>query len=172
MDDTSVNDALAVTVPAGSYPVTISVVHWDQPSDRSMPAPLRRVTGVRLQVTGEDLVTWEIGRTSGQETAAVTETDPGFSVDGGFGALLDVAGLPFVGGLQDDLNELEEITERARGEGALIVQAADSGAGVLVFACGMGDGLYPTWVGRDSSGQIGCLVIDLELLSRAEAVER
>jgi hypothetical protein len=169
VDDTSVEDALALTLPVGSYPVTIAVVHWDQPSDPATPAPLRLVTGVKLQVTDQDVVSWELGRTSGQETAPVTETDfPGFSVDGGFGALLDVAGLPFAGGLQDDLNELAGITERAYDEGALILQAGDSGAGILIFACGMGDGLYPTWVGRDSSGKVSCLVLDLELLSRGE----
>jgi hypothetical protein len=30
----------------------------------------------------------------------------------------------------------------------------------------------PTWIGRDSSGQIRRLVIDVELLSRAEAAEQ
>jgi hypothetical protein len=169
VDDTSAEDALALTLPVGSYPVTIAVVHWDQPSDPATPAPVRRVTGVKLQLTGQDVVSWELGRTSEQETATVTETEfPGFYVDGGFGALFDVAGLPFAGGLQDDLNELEAITERAYDEGALILQAGDSGAGILIFACGMGDGLYPTWVGRDSSGKVSCLVLDLELLSHGE----
>jgi hypothetical protein len=79
VDEKSVGDALALTLPVGSYPVTIAVVHWDQPSDPAMPAPLRLVTGVRLQVTGQDAVSWELGRTSGQEAAPVTETDcPGF----------------------------------------------------------------------------------------------
>jgi hypothetical protein len=70
--------------------------------------------------------------------------------------------------VEDDLNELAVITERAYDEGAVIAQAVDSDAGILVFACGMGDGLYPAWIGTDSSGQVACLVIDLGLLSRGE----
>lgn len=34
-----------------------------------------------------------------------------------------------------------------------------------VFPCGMGDGAYPVWIGRASSGDPTCFIADLEILS-------
>lgn len=87
----------------------MAVVQWEQPPDPSMPAPLRRVTGVKLQVTVHDLVRRELAPTRGQEATPVTATEfPGFVVDRGFGAL------PFSRRLQDEWSELEAITDRVR----------------------------------------------------------
>jgi len=40
---------------------------------------------------------------------------------------------------------------------------------VVAWASGWGDGAYPTWIGRDSSGEIACFVADMLLFPPAEA---
>jgi hypothetical protein len=48
----------------------------------------------------------------------------------------------------------------------LVVEPA-SGLNVVIFNCGMGDGYYPTWVGRTAAGELACFVADLEVLSHS-----
>ncbi|MDX6240417.1 MAG: hypothetical protein QOG10_5237 [Kribbellaceae bacterium] len=48
-DGTSDQDALTVALPVDSYPVSIAVVHWEQPP---IPPRRRRVTGMGLPIQG------------------------------------------------------------------------------------------------------------------------
>lgn len=40
----------------------------------------------------------------------------------------------------------------------------DSGANLIAFSTGWGDGCYPTWIGRSASGDIACFVADMHVL--------
>ncbi|WP_371825815.1 DUF4241 domain-containing protein [Nonomuraea turcica] len=42
-----------------------------------------------------------------------------------------------------------------------------TGANIVFFDCGMGDGFCPTWIGRSANGEIACFATDLELLSHS-----
>ena len=46
-----------------------------------------------------------------------------------------------------------------------------TGLNVLFFDCGMGDGAYPTCIGRTVLGDVACFVADLELLDHAQPVD-
>jgi hypothetical protein len=37
----------------------------------------------------------------------------------------------------------------------------------VLFNCGLGDGTYPTWIGRTAAGDPACFIADLELLSHS-----
>jgi hypothetical protein len=134
-----------------------------------VPPPIRRTVAVKVQFGDADVRSWELGLRPGEEISD-DENDglPGFSVDGGLGCLMDVADLGYLRHLQRDAyDELDSILEAIGPDGAEIVPVPESSGSVFVFACGMGDGVYPTWIGRDSEGQAVSLVIDLELLSHS-----
>lgn len=96
----------------------------------------------------------------------------GFVVDSGAGAFLDasaVAALDALGDLGPDQDpELFKIMPELRRKRVvnLVVDPA-SGVNVVIFRCGMGDGYYPTWVGRTAAGKLACFVADLEVLSHS-----
>jgi Protein of unknown function (DUF4241) len=171
---------LTVTAPPGRYAVSLSVARWDRPSDPNTPAPVRAVGAVaaaKLTIHDEPLVAWELGLQPGQDPATLQPDELfGFVVDSGSGAFLDasaVAALYALGELGPDQDlhqdpELFRILPELRRERVvnLVVEPA-SGLNVVIFRCGMGDGYYPTWVGRTAAGELACFVADLELLSHS-----
>ena len=40
-----------------------------------------------------------------------------------------------------------------------------SGLNIVVFHCGLGDGGYATWIGRNAAGVPACFVVDLLVFS-------
>ena len=68
---------------------------------------------------------------------------------------------------RDDLERLDSILDAVGPDGAEIFTDPELVGGLLIFACGMGDGVYPAWIGRDSEGRPVSVVIDLELLSHS-----
>jgi hypothetical protein len=88
-------------------------------------------------------------------------------VDGGTGALFDAAaaGLAHVTEWDPDgpLSRLNDL-------GCVELAGSPEDANVLAFTCPMGDGAYPTWIGRTAAGDIACFLVDLEILRDARRV--
>jgi hypothetical protein len=166
-DDADETEPLTVVVPPGKWRVALSVVHWDESPDPLVPPPLRAPTAVRADFGDAEVARWEVGVRPGEEIPA-DDADglPGFGVDSGLGCLLDASDLGFLRHLQRDDQPALNTTLDAVGEAEIIEDATLTG-GILVFGCGMGDGVYPTWIGRDSGGNPVSLVIDLEMLSHS-----
>lgn len=142
-----------VTAPPGRYAVSLSVARWDRPSDPNTPAPVRAVAAAKLTIRDEPVVAWELGLQPGQDPATLQPDELfGFVVDSGSGAFLDasaVAALHALGDLgpDQDLHQDPELFKllpelRSKRVVNLVVEPA-SGLNVVVFRCGMGDGLYP-----------------------------
>lgn len=169
-DDAEETEPFTVVARPGEWRISISVVHWDEVSDPRVPPPVRSVTAVKAERGDVDVRSWELGLRPGQEAPARDAARvPGFSVDAGMGCLLDASDLGFLRRLwqDDDTQRLDSILNGDRPDGAAIITDPDLVGGVLIFDCGMGDGVYPTWIGRDSNGDPVSLVIDLELLAHS-----
>jgi len=164
---------LTVTVPPGRYGVSLSVARWDRPRDPNAVAPARRVAAARLTIRDEPVAKWELGLQPGQDPAMLQPGEFfGFVVDSGSGAFLDASAVPALQHLgaptHDRDPELFKIVPELQSKHVvnLVVNPA-SGLNVIVFRCGMGDGKYPTWVGRAATGEPTCFLVDLEVLSHS-----
>jgi hypothetical protein len=153
-------------VQAGMWRVTVSVVHWDESPDPLVPPPLRATTAIRVDFGESSVRRWEVGLRPGETLVDDAADLPGFAVDSGMGCLLDASDLDVLRHWQrSDLPKLEAILDDVAE--TMIVEDTDLTGGLLVFFCGMGDGIYPTWIGRDDDGDAVSLVIDLEMLSHS-----
>jgi hypothetical protein len=63
---------------------------------------------------------------------------------------------------------------RGRGVAPSALQALtdpDTGANLIAYQSGWGDGFYPTWIGRDHDGNVTCFVSDMLLMPNSVAAE-
>ena len=47
----------------------------------------------------------------------------------------------------------------------------ESGANLIAFQSGWGDGSYPVWIGRSADGEVACFVADMLLLTNKVALD-
>ena len=141
------------TVPPGEYPVLLSLVRWaDDPQHR-------RVAAAKLAIRDDPVASWEMALLPGQDPRFLPdEAFYGFGVDSGNACFLDAIATPamarqgeafIVGG---DIEITAELSD------------PESGANMITFESGWGDGAYPTWIGRTSSGDLACFIADMVLL--------
>ena len=137
-------DPFTVTVAPGTYPVMISLATFtDDPGHR-------RVAAARLQVLDSPTVTWELALRTGQDQLDLGDGEFfGFGVDGGLGCFVD----------EDNRERLAEQWERFDFDRFTTLPGGD----MVAWSSGWGDGVYPTWIGRDASGAVTCFVADMLL---------
>jgi hypothetical protein len=163
-------DAFTVTVAPSRYPVTLSRVRWDQPLHPRVPPPVRRGAAAKLTIRDEPPVTWELALRPGEDPATLQPGEFfGFGVDSGTGCFLDASAVAAmsrftVTGSPQDFKLFRDLREWAV---ANVVVDRGLGLNAVFFDCGMGDGDYPTWIGRTAAGDPACFVADLELLSES-----
>lgn len=173
-DGADADTPYTVTVPPGRYPVAVSFARQDRPDPRSTLGS-RLGAAARLTVRDEPAERWELAIRPGEDLA---EAGPGgfygIVVDTGTAAFLDDSALVSLRHYVDrlgqegmDVIEADPISLASlNGEARNIVLDDATGRNVVVFGCGMGDGTYPVWVGRNGSGDATCFIADLEILSR------
>ncbi|WP_285558382.1 DUF4241 domain-containing protein [Actinoplanes regularis] len=148
-----------VTVPAGSYPVTLAVVSWPD---------ISLVAAARLTVQHLPIQSWEMALRPGQDLTALAPGEAyNVGVDAGMMALLDGAALTRMTPLVDSDPALFEL--KARDE-PIEVPGTGSGGNLIAFGTGWGDGGYPVWIGRTATGSVGCFMVDMAMLSRRESM--
>ncbi|MEU8228425.1 DUF4241 domain-containing protein [Actinoplanes sp. NPDC048967] len=137
-------EPFTVTVAPGGYPVTISVATFaDDPGHR-------RVAAARLQITDSPTATWELALRDGQDRLDLGDGEFfGFGVDAGLGCFVD----------EDNRERLSEEWERFDFDRFTTLAEG----GMVAWSSGWGDGAYPTWIGRNSSGAVTCFVADMLL---------
>ena len=89
-------------------------------------------------------------------------------VDTGLGAFFDVTDTALLKQLFTDDEYTLELGRRVLEEKAVAVEAEGRVVAVL-FECGMGDGSYPVYLGFNVDGAPKAMLVDLELLHRAES---
>ncbi|GAA1700568.1 hypothetical protein GCM10009733_112190 [Nonomuraea maheshkhaliensis] len=159
-DDTQ---AFAVKVMSGSYPVVLAIVNWEK-----SPHARQRVAAAKVMISQVEATSWEMALRPGQRIADLApDSVYGFPVDSGQGCYLDASLLSFLQASQRDEVQLDaardEVMENCHAE----LIDPKTGGNIILFDCGMGDGLYPTWIGRSAAGEIVCFATDLELLSHS-----
>lgn len=148
------------TVAPGRYPVTVAVVTLGDPD---ADQPHRRVAAARLEISDAPAVTWELALQQEQDAAGLADDEFfGYGVDAGTGCFVDASvDSRFDGGTGPEDSQLIDAIE-ATGWTVQPLNHTDPATGqqVVLFFSGWGDGAYPTWVGRDTAGEVCCFATD------------
>ncbi|MFE9020704.1 DUF4241 domain-containing protein [Streptomyces sp. NPDC007808] len=151
-----------VTVPPGAHPVQIATAsypteHWGK------SLHMEDFTGARLLVSGEPTVTWEMALRPGEDPRTLRDGEfYGFGVDTGTGCFVDAVAADTLTGGENTLPDEDDT------DGIVVLDDPESGANLIVYPSGMGDGSYPVWIGRDADGEVTCLLADMLILRGQE----
>ena len=159
MDD----EPFTLDEPAGRYPVSVLQAGFADGE--------RRVAAALVRFADGDPVRWDLAHVAGQDPAALGASEiVGYSVDSGTGAF---SSPEVVAQLKDDasyaaygkalLAAMPGKTVTDPLTAAIEVDAA-SGANVVAFASGFGDGAYPSYVGVDGNGAPAVVLTDFGIL--------
>ncbi|MGC4861042.1 DUF4241 domain-containing protein [Micromonospora sp. NRRL B-16802] len=140
-------EPFTVSVPAGAYPVSISLATFlDDPGHS-------RVCAARLDVNDRPTVRWELALRDGQEPIDLGHREFfGFGVDAGMACFVDA----------DARERMKDVWLTLDGLIDPRHRTIDSGA-MVVWSSGWGDGAYPTWIGYDATESVTCFVADMLL---------
>jgi hypothetical protein len=146
-----------VGVSPGRYRVTFNVARW--------PDGQVRVAAAQVLIRDEPVASWEMALRPGEDPRTLRDGEAfRFGVDAGLACFVDAAATSALACLSkpDALLPAETVSDGVR---TVEVDEPASGANLLAFASGWGDGGYPVWIGRTSGGAVTCFVADLCLLT-------
>lgn len=149
-------------VPDGTFPVLLSVAHFEDGD--------RRVAGALLRFAESAPASWELALRPGEEPSALSEGEVfGYPVDSGTGCFMDAETARLVlSGVDEEefadalVGEMEKTYEDT-WSWANVELDAGAGHNVVAFSAGVGDGLYASYFGLDEAGRVVCLVTDFSL---------
>jgi hypothetical protein len=160
------------TVPAGKYPVDLSICHIDWPAEKRQ---FSYIACMRIRFSDLPVASWLIATVRGQDPDRLQPLRIfGYGVDAGLGSFCDCAALKSL--LQklkrqkksyfDDfyLKRVIPAYDLNRGHFADVVLDRSTGANIVLCTSGVGDGFYATYWGLDNRGKPVCLVTDFGLL--------
>ncbi|MEV0645070.1 DUF4241 domain-containing protein [Phytomonospora sp. NPDC050363] len=164
-------EPFTVELPRGAHPVRLSVVLVDAVHGQPQPEAHRRVAAAQVLVRDTPAMAWEMAVTAGQDTSTLTgDLYFGYGVDAGTGAFIDASG----GKALDRINDADsayDLDDALTDAGKAVpprmganVTDEETGLNVVVFPSGWGDGVYPTWIGRDAAGEVVSVVTDFHVL--------
>jgi hypothetical protein len=152
-------------VPPGRYPVSVTLANIT----RGYFAGSTMVAFARVRFSDRPIVRWEDALRVGDDPGICTVEDDfvgGYPVDSGNGGFMDRSALLY----QDSLpfEESQAITWQLVGEiqatdgpiaeGVSMVIDPSTGANVVAFMSGQGDGWYPSYWGLDEQDEPVCIV--------------
>lgn len=151
------------TVEPGDYRVELGVVRFEDDPEHV------RVTAAKLAVSAEPVASWEPALEAGVDARLLGEGQfYGFGVDTGTGCFFDAAARDAFEKILDIDNE--GLIDDVMGARTAVVPDPESGATLVAYSSGWGDGSYPTWVGRTASGEVACFVADMLILRHCDPV--
>lgn len=149
-----------LSLPSGSFPVTLSIAHikTDQ-----------RVAFATLRFTQTAPAYWEMLAAGNQEISTLKEGEIfGYGVDSGTGCFMDLSTCRALAERMDKQQDfaetlIDEMHKTYRNTWSWLDTMLGEG-NLLAFSSGYGDGVYATYAGRDSNGQISAAVTDFGVL--------
>ncbi|MFJ9696029.1 DUF4241 domain-containing protein [Kitasatospora sp. NPDC101183] len=153
------------TAPPGTHPVTLSVVEFAGPDDPRYH-PDRRVAAAHLRLREEPAVRWALADGDEEEQQALGDHEYlGYAVDAGTGCFHDAAAREALYAHFGDADVLEAAFDALADTdpcrlGPVRFTDPATGAGLVAFRSGRGDGLYPTWAGYGADGQPVALITE------------
>jgi hypothetical protein len=153
-----------VSVAPGAYDFFLNIARVTEG-----PGMDPRVAAAGVLIREEPVTSWELALMPGEDPRLLPEGEAFcFDVDGGIACLMDVVAIPEVArAFVIDENPLVETKIGGVWTGDFEDRA--SGANLIAFASGWGDGSYPVWVGRVASGVVAAFVADMCLFRRDAA---
>jgi hypothetical protein len=137
-------------VAPGEYPVLLSLFRWVD------DAPGPREAAAKVAIRDEPVASWEMGLRPGEDLRILgDERFFGFGVDAGTACFFDAIAAP----------GMARLTQKFALGYATTAELSDpeSGANLIAFHSGWGDGSYPTWISRTASGEVACFIADMHL---------
>ncbi len=161
-------EAFARKVPAGSYPVVLSVAHFDDGDERVAAAMIKFGEGAPVR--------WEMALVPGEDTTELAEGEIfGYAAESGNGCFMDEAAAR---ALAERMGREEDYIDAVLAEMdgnyvdtwacASVRPEAELPANVVAFSAGVGDGMYASYFGLDEGGEVVCLVTDFSLFEYEE----
>ena len=154
-------------VPAGTFPVTLSVAHFEDGD--------RRVAAALVRFREGAAASWELALHEDEDPSLLEEDEIfGYPVDSGAGCFIDAETVRLVEEhMEEDafaaaLGAEMERTYEETWSWANIEFDPDSGANVVAFSAGLGEDLYPSYFGLDAAGEVVCLLTDFSLFEYDE----
>lgn len=174
-------------VPPGTYPVLLALAQFAHNGDERIAAAMLRLCDA-APVRWEPAVWTRNSANAGPETEAeegptqtATATNGApvadtYCVDSGFGAFMDEAAIEALLDhieAEDDDDYLQARLDALRPalggpEWFDIPLDEETGANVLLFTSGWGDGAYPSYWGFAANGDLVCLLTDFGVVDDAE----
>lgn len=158
---------LDVAVPPGEYPVIVAIAPLESEGERD-----ERIACAMVRFSDAQPVRWSNAAPAGEDQSALKEGEVfGYGVDSGIGCF---ASAEAAEALDARLGEDEEYSDHILAEmeknylhtrdWASIVPDPATGANVVAFSSGLGDGFYQSFWGYDAEGGVACLVTDFGLV--------
>lgn len=118
----------------------------------------------RLDVRDVPVVSWEQALRPGDDASSLGAGEFfGVGVDGGMLCFCDAGALPNLVELRKDWDLRRAVPRDESAE----LEDPETGANLIAFWIGWGDGVYPVWVGRGADGAVACVVADGQVLCDA-----
>ncbi|TXL89380.1 DUF4241 domain-containing protein [Streptomyces sp. IB2014 016-6] len=152
--------SFTVPVPPGNYRFFVNVARSMEPTGMSP-----RVSAGGLIISDEQIESWELALLDGEDPRILRDGEAYcFGVDSGTACFMDSSAVQAVANTwnssENPLEELEKSCFRIGHIGDL-----RSGAVLITFDSGWGDGCYPVWVGRSANRSVVSVVADMLLNS-------
>jgi hypothetical protein len=157
-------------VPPGRYPVILSIATFRENGDQ-------RVACAKVRLSEQKSVRWAMATRPGQDLSTLENGHFfGYGVDAGTGCFMDVvAAQAFSNRKQEDANYgeviVDELLKTFVNTWSWIDLPLDpaTGANLIAFSSGFGDGRYASYFGYDRDGQPACLVTDFAIFDFSTA---
>jgi hypothetical protein len=163
--DPSYDDAITPfieTVPPGRCPVSIAVIDDPKLGTRALAA--------RLTLDDAPVQTWSLALRPGEDPSTLK---PGeffcYGVDAGLGCFMDLAAARInAERLQNDMGAywiglVDKAYEETNSLWLNHILDESTGANMIMFSSGWGDGCYATYAGYAADGRLVCLLTDFGL---------
>ncbi|MFD5757497.1 DUF4241 domain-containing protein [Streptomyces sp. NPDC127044] len=155
---------LSERIPPGEYLMQAAVVAYESQYEDTR-TPVKEEVAVRLLLGEEPVASWELAPAEEDDVRLLREDEIfGFDTDGAAGAFADASGWEVLADrYQRYLVEQEDDAGETISDGYMHTTDEATDSDLVSFYTG-GDGTYPVWLGRASTGKPVCVVVLISYL--------